>query len=239
MAEPKATKKRPAPPKPRPVPSDEQSQVFALLRKRMAYKARMTGHSLEDTRIHFQKCTPKNAKRPGEPPAKLNYEIFKIALRRLELDLDPQQVDLITSSLDVKGTGFVDPDVKGDARFVGFVDRRQGGAPVDGGEPAVVAMGEDVEGICGGDGGGGGRARVDEGLEESEAVGPDGLAGGDVFVADGDGFKARASRPALARFAAHDARDPFEGPAEIDGGGSRSEQSAFIANQCFVARVLL
>lgn len=109
MAEPKATKKRPAPPKPRPVPSDEQSQVFALLRERMAYKARMTGHSLEDTRIHFQKCTPKNAKRPGEPPAKLNYEIFKIALRRLELDLDPQQVDLITSSLDVKGTGFVDP----------------------------------------------------------------------------------------------------------------------------------
>ena len=109
MAEPKASKKQPAQPKPRPVSVDEQSQVFALLREKMAYKARMTGHTLEDTRIHFQKCTPKNAKRPGEPPAKMNYEIFKIALRRLELDLDPQQVDLITSSLDVKGTGVIDP----------------------------------------------------------------------------------------------------------------------------------
>jgi hypothetical protein len=102
-------RKVPAPPRARPVPSDEQSDVFTLLREKMAYKARMTGHSLEDTRMHFEKCTPKDLKRPGEPPVKLNHELFKIALRRLELELDPKQVDLITSSLDVKGTGFIDP----------------------------------------------------------------------------------------------------------------------------------
>ena len=103
------TKKTPMPPKARPVQSDEQSEVFTLLRKKMAYKARMTGHSLEDTRMHFEKCTPKDLKRPGEPPVKLNHELFKIALRRLELELDPKQVDLITSSLDINGTGFIDP----------------------------------------------------------------------------------------------------------------------------------
>lgn len=89
--------------------TDEQTEVFDLLRKKMAYKARMTGHTLEDTRMHFEKCTPKPLKRPGEPPVKLNHELFKIALRRLELDLDPKQVDLITSSLDVRGTGVIDP----------------------------------------------------------------------------------------------------------------------------------
>ena len=105
----KKKKKTPMPPKARPVQSDEQSEVFTLLRKKMADKARMTGHSLEDTRRHFEKCTPKDLKRPGEPPVKLNHELFKIALRRLELELDPKQVDLITSSLDIKGTGFIDP----------------------------------------------------------------------------------------------------------------------------------
>lgn len=104
-------KKKPVPPKPkaRPVPSDARSEVFGLLREKMAYKAQMTGHTLEDTRMLFEKCTPKALKRPGEPPVKLNTELFKIALRRLELELDPQQVDLITASLDLKGTGRIDP----------------------------------------------------------------------------------------------------------------------------------
>lgn len=105
-------KKTPVPPgtpASRPVPRDSQVEVFALLREKMAEKARMTGHTLEDTRMHFEKCTPKHLKRPGEPPVKLNHELFKIALRRLELDLNPKQVDLITSSLDVKSTGVIDP----------------------------------------------------------------------------------------------------------------------------------
>ena len=45
----------------------------------------------------------------------------------------------------VARAGLVDPDMHRDARPRGLVDRRGGGAPVDGGEPAGVAVGEDVD----------------------------------------------------------------------------------------------
>ena len=45
----------------------------------------------------------------------------------------------------VARAGFVDPDMDGDAGIVGLVDRRERGAPIDGGEPAGVAMGQDVD----------------------------------------------------------------------------------------------
>ena len=99
----------PGTPRPPPIQVDARSDAFEFLREKMAYKAQMTGHTLEDTRSMFDKCTPKALKRPGEPPVKLSHELFKIALRRLELDLDAEQVNLITASLDLKGAGVIDP----------------------------------------------------------------------------------------------------------------------------------
>src|SRR5690242_784035 len=43
---------------------------------------------------------------------------------------------------------FVDPDMDRQAGLVRLVDRRKRGAPIDGGEPAGIAMGEGVEALA-------------------------------------------------------------------------------------------
>lgn len=48
----------------------------------------------------------------------------------------------------VARSGFVDPDVDGDAGEVGGVDGSGGGAMIDEGEPARVAVGKDVDGLA-------------------------------------------------------------------------------------------
>ena len=49
----------------------------------------------------------------------------------------------------VAGAGLIDPDMNIEASAVGLVDRRKGRAPVDGGQPTGIAVGEDVEGLPG------------------------------------------------------------------------------------------
>ncbi len=65
--------------------------VFVLLRAKMAEKARMTGHTMDDTRKHFEKCTPKELRRPGAPPVRLDAQVFQRSLRALDLGLEQEQ----------------------------------------------------------------------------------------------------------------------------------------------------
>ena len=120
----------------------------------------------------------------------------------------------------VAGAGFIDPDMDGDAGGVGGVDGGGGGAVVDEGEPAGVAVGEDVDGLAGG------FARGDV-LDEGEAVLADGGAGGGVFVGDAVGFGEGDFGPGGGGEGEEEIELAFEGPGEIDGGGAAVEFVGF------------
>src|SRR6185312_9023770 len=45
----------------------------------------------------------------------------------------------------IPGPGLIDPNVHGDARLVGHVDRRERGTPVHARQPSRVAVGQDVD----------------------------------------------------------------------------------------------
>ena len=83
----------------------EERRAFALLRQEMARKKTMEGHTLSDSREHFVKNTPKSARRSGLLP----HSRFIIAVQRLGVNLDADQINIITSALDSEGTGVVDP----------------------------------------------------------------------------------------------------------------------------------
>ena len=72
-------------------------------------------------------------------------------------------------------TRLVDPDMDRNALPRGLVDRRERRSPIDGAEPAGVAMGEDVD-----------RSAMPLGrrADESRAEFADGCACGDVFIGD-------------------------------------------------------
>ena len=90
----------------RPVRDEgEERRAFALLRQEMARKKTMEGHTLSDSREHFVKNTPKSARRSGLLP----HSRFIIAVQRLGVNLDADQINIITSALDSEGTGVVDP----------------------------------------------------------------------------------------------------------------------------------
>ena len=77
----------------------------------------------------------------------------------------------------VARSGLIDPDMNRNALVVGDVDRRKSGAPIDGRQPAGVAMGQQID-LC---------AAIlsfpDFGNQPG-AMGTDGAAGGDVVVAN-------------------------------------------------------
>jgi hypothetical protein len=99
----------PAPPSsPRPPPRParnhaSETEAFALLRREMAKKLKMEGHTMSDTRTHFLNNMPKSARRSG----KLPHTRFIIALTRLGLGLQAEDMNILTSSLDPEGTGTV------------------------------------------------------------------------------------------------------------------------------------
>src|SRR5439155_10462953 len=74
----------------------------------------------------------------------------------------------------IAGPRFVNPDMDRDAGIVRLVDRRQCRAPVDGGEPAGVAVGEGVDALA---------ARL-EAADLAEAMLADAPADLDILVAD-------------------------------------------------------
>ena len=112
---------------------------------------------------------------------------------------------------------FIDPDMDGQPGIVGHENRRERRAPIDAGEPAGVAMGEDVE-----------LAHAWRGFfrqnfaENFEAVTADGFVDRDILVAQlGGAFARRRSR----RFSGGKLRDRglhlVERPVQIDRRGTR------------------
>ena len=89
----------------------------------------------------------------------------------------------------------VDPDMHGDAGIMRLVDGRGGGAPVDGREPAGIAMGENIDRLAGG------LARR-RGADEGEAVIADRRTERDILVCDasgaGQGCRRAFAEPAAA-----------------------------------------
>ena len=124
------------------------------------------------------------------------------------------------SSALIAWAGFIDPDMDGDACGVGGVDGGRCGAVVDEGEPASVAVGEDVDGLSGGFAGG-------DVLDEGEAMLTDGGAGGGVFVGDAVGFGEGVFGPGGGWEGEEVVELAFEGPGEVDGGGAAVEFVGF------------
>ena len=108
--------------------------------------------------------------------------------------------------------GLVDPDMDRDAGIVRGVDRRGGGAPIDGRQPTGVAMGENIDRRAA-------LGRRELG-DESGAVAADGAADLDIVVADrrrvgiggGPSFAVGQGRENAAHF--------VERPAQIDRRGA-------------------
>ena len=107
--------------------------------------------------------------------------------------------------------GLIHPHMDVEPGAVGLIDRRQGRAPVDRGEPAGVAVGEHIErgaGLAG-----------RQLLEDRQAVLADGLAHGDVLIGDGGGRLPGRLGPLDRRQRLHLGPHPLQSPAQVDRRG--------------------
>ena len=130
----------------------------------------------------------------------------------------------------VARSGLVDPDVDRQAGVVGEIDRRGGGAPVDGGEPAGVAMGEDVERPAGG-------LVRGEGAEQRQPGLADAAVDRDILIAKGGGEVARPRSAGSRRQRLQVRAGAVERPAEVDGGRPGREQRGVRPVQSRVGRI--
>src|SRR5262245_47371348 len=106
----------------------------------------------------------------------------------------------------------VDPNMQVDALVEGAIDRRERRAPIDAGEPAGIAMSEDVEALA--------ALLVEMRADQPETVLADPAVGLHVLVADCGGTGVSRGDTLVARLIAHRLLHFFERPAEIDGGGA-------------------
>src|SRR5262249_20026619 len=117
----------------------------------------------------------------------------------------------------VARTRLVDPAMERHALIVRHVDRRQGGAEIDGREPARVTMGQHlqrltrllVRGHCG---------------DQFGAMAADRLVDGDVFVANLGRAAIGGGHAFLPRTVAYRGHHLVQRPFEVDGGGTRGDQ---------------
>jgi hypothetical protein len=114
----------------------------------------------------------------------------------------------------VARTRLINPYMHGDAPIVGQVDRRQGGAPVDGGEPAGVAVGEDVDRPAA-------AALRPESVDECEAMLADGPIHRNIFIADRCRKLVGRLDPLIFGQSPDGIAHALQRPAEVDGGWSR------------------
>ena len=105
----------------------------------------------------------------------------------------------------------VDPDMHGNAGIMRLVDGRGGGAPVDGREPAGIAMGENIDRLAG-------RLARRRGADEGEAVIADRRTERDILVGDASGAGQGCRRAFAGRQRHDEPAHPLERPGEIDGG---------------------
>jgi hypothetical protein len=117
------------------------------------------------------------------------------------------------------------------AFVVRLIDRRRRGAPVDGGEPAGIAVGEHVHRLAG-------LFRCGDRLDQFQAVAPD--RGVDLHVLIGDLIRppVRGGDAILARAVAHRRQHLVQRPLQVDRGRPRGEQERTGAFQRRVGRIL-
>ena len=108
---------------------------------------------------------------------------------------------------------FIDIDMNRNAFFAGKIDRRRRGSVIHGGEPAGIAMGEDIHRLAWL------LARGDL-LDDREAMLADGAVEQHVFLGDGRGPAIGCFLSSGFRQAAQEAAHVIQGPFQIDGGGA-------------------
>ncbi len=130
----------------------------------------------------------------------------------------------------VARAGLVHPDMDGKPGVMRHIDRRERGAPVHAGEPAGIAVGEDVDGFA--------RLALGGLADQRQAVFADLAAGLDVLIAKGAGARIGASEPALARLVAHRGQHLVERPAQVHRRRARGHQRLAGRLQRFVRGIL-
>ncbi len=126
---------------------------------------------------------------------------------------------------------FIDPDMEFDAGIMRLVDRRQRGTPIDTGEPARIAMGQNVEGFA--------RLFLRRRVpNDFETMLADGLADFDILVGNARGLGPGQVCALFARLIAQHIAHALERPAQIDGGGTGFGQFVMGAIKCLVGGIL-
>ena len=109
----------------------------------------------------------------------------------------------------VARTGLVHPDVQVEPGIMSGVDRRQRGAPIDGREPAGVAMREDVEAL----------AVLGGLMQDRGAMLADGAVLRHILIGDGGGFDIGCGCAVRRARVAQPGQHAVQRPAQVDGGG--------------------
>ena len=114
---------------------------------------------------------------------------------------------------------------------MGEINRSGGGADIDRGQCACVAMGEHVHRLVGFLARGGG-------LDQRQSVAADSGVGGDVLFAEFGGAPISGTRSLCSRSVAHSRHDLIERPFEIDRRGTCCDQRGVSVLKRFIGGVL-
>ncbi len=128
--------------------------------------------------------------------------------------------------------GLVDPHMERHALLVGEIDRRRRRAPVDGGEPTRIAVGEHVDRRAQ-------RLARRDLLDHREAVAADAEIDRDVLLTDFGGAGISGGDALAARAVAHRGHDLVERPFEVDRGRPGRDEAPIGALQRFVGGIVL
>jgi hypothetical protein len=112
----------------------------------------------------------------------------------------------------VQGPGFIHPDMDIDPLVVGRVDRGRGRTVLDGGQPAGVAVGQDVDGRP--------IFALADGLDEAQAVTADQAAVFGFFLGDGTGGLPGGFQLLIVRPGMDGGQDALHGPLQVDRRGA-------------------
>src|SRR4029079_18641230 len=110
----------------------------------------------------------------------------------------------------------IDPNMQRDARVMRPVDRRKRRSPIDAGEPARIAMRENVDALA--------LLLLGMGLDDAKPMFADQPASLDIGVADLGCLRVSRDAAALARLVAQGGAHLVERPTQIDCRGTCGEQ---------------
>ena len=111
-----------------------------------------------------------------------------------------------------------------DARIVCRVDGRGRGTDIHGGQPAGVAVSEDIHGPAS-------RFACCDGLDERQAGGADGTIERDIFIANPDGEDPRGRCACADGERNNNRTHAIQRPAQVHGGRPRRQQRGVRAGE--------